>query len=604
MRVTPDPATISGAISDAIAALTRSGIDPSPRSILSVLAEAIANSIDAPPPPFLPLLQPRVRLSTAGELDPAALGVAHEQLIAQHERRATGSWFTPGAIARAIADLAVDRWFRANPTAIPSVLDPSVGGGVFLVAAGGHLVERLGAARADVASRLYGIELDPLACDIARSAVWLWAAPSTTVEEKSVAQALHENIVLADALTARWAEPDIVIGNPPFLGQLAADTARTPERRQLLVTRFGTAASGYVDEAALFALAAARATTLTRGVVGMILPRTFASAESAASVREEIARSHEISDLWIDHEHVFDANVAVMAPIWTAAPVEGELPTLHRSNAASEAAQTADLAGLLAQAHGVPSAVVPPASASIDSIATVTAGFRQHFYGLRGSIIESADLANASPRDRPRLMTTGTIDPLNDRWGERTVRFDGRRWDAPHVDLGRVDDDAVADWLRHRIRPKVLVATQTTIVEAIADPDGATIPSVPVISLEPESQQPEDVWLLVALLSSPVLSAWFATTRTGSGLSRRTIRVRAKDLAAVPVPDDRSTWSLAAGAARDAQRCAAAGDVDGWSDAIDELGARMMRVHRCNDVDLLRWWRSNVETRAPSARHT
>ncbi len=59
-----------------------------------------------------------------------------------------------------------------------------------------------------------------------------------------------------------------------------------------------------------------------------------------------------------------------------------------------------------------------------------------------------------------------------------------RRARASTSTLAR-DGPELARWVGGRLVPKVLVATQTAVLEAAADPTGAWVPSVPVISVEP-----------------------------------------------------------------------------------------------------------------------
>ena len=64
--------------------------------------------------------------------------------------------------------------------------------------------------------------------------------------------------------------------------------------------------------------------------------------------------------------------------------------------------------------------------------------------------------------------------------------------------------------------PKVLVATQTAVLEAAVDEQGTWIPSVPVVSVVPRTA--DDLWPVGAVLCSPVTSAWAAATYLGAGL--------------------------------------------------------------------------------------
>ena len=55
---------------------------------------------------------------------------------------------------------------------------------------------------------------------------------------------------------------------------------------------------------------------------------------------------------------------------------------------------------------------------------------------------------------------------------------------APAVDPSKVEP-AIAGWIAERLVPKVLVASQTKVIEAIVDADGVMIPCTPVVTVEP-----------------------------------------------------------------------------------------------------------------------
>ena len=138
----------------------------------------------------------------------------------------------------------------------------------------------------------------------------------------------------------------------------------------------------------------------------------------------------------------------------------------------------------------------PSTQETVGDHATATAGFRDQFYGLQAHVTDG-------PTEAP-LVTAGLLEPGRCAWGERPARFAGRRLDRPGVDLRSLarDDPKLARWVADRRVPKVLLATQTAVLEAAVDPTGAWVPSVPVISVEPRAGT--DVWTLAAVLGSPV----------------------------------------------------------------------------------------------------
>src|SRR5690606_17819255 len=102
------------------------------------------------------------------------------------------------------------------------VVDPSCGGGAFLLAAADRLVA-LGSAPGDAVAALRGRDVDPTAVAVTEAALWWWAArrDASTRPDVRVRDALLDDVDAAGA----------VVGNPPFLGQLRSSTSVDADRR-------------------------------------------------------------------------------------------------------------------------------------------------------------------------------------------------------------------------------------------------------------------------------------------------------------------------------------------------------------------------------------
>ena len=136
--------------------------------------------------------------------------------------------------------------------------------------------------------------------------------------------------------------------------------------------------------------------------------------------------------------------------------------------------------------------------------------------------------------------------------------------------------------------PKVLLATQTAVLEAAVDEQGTWVPSVPVVSVEPRT--PGDLWPIGAVLCSPVTSAWAAATYLGAGLGAATIKLSAAQTLTIPRP---------AGPLDEAVELLRAGDLDGAGVA----STRAYGVRGDAADELLDWWRERVSAaRRRSAR--
>ena len=107
----------------------------------------------------------------------------------------------------------------------------------------------------------------------------------------------------------------------------------------------------------------------------------------------------------------------------------------------------------------------------LGDIATFRADFRDQYYGLVGAVGDDVD--------GPPLVTSGLIDPGVCHWGSRPVRFAHHRYDAPRVDLARLSPEMLR-WATQRLVPKILVANQTRVIEAVVDREGAWLPGVAV----------------------------------------------------------------------------------------------------------------------------
>ena len=91
--------------------------------------------------------------------------------------------------------------------------------------------------------------------------------------------------------------------------------------------------------------------------------------------------------------------------------------------------------------------------------------------------------------------------------------------------------------------PKLVVATQTRVVEAAVDAAGTWVPSVPALAVVPHD--PDDLWRLAAAVLAPAATAWLAHRSVGTALDRRALKVAEPDLAALPLPVDAAAWDEA-----------------------------------------------------------
>lgn len=416
----------------------------------------------------------------------------------QAARKQRGAWYTPAPLVELVVD-RVARDLGDAPRDRPvQVLDPACGDGRFLRAVADRLTRD-------------GRRVELTGCDIDADALESVAADGEPPVER-----IH-----ADALAHDWGDRrfDVVIGNPPFLSQMAVATTRGGASRH--------GGGPYADAAVEFLALAVRLADPDRGRVGLVLPQSILGARDAGPVRDEIAGRADLSWSWWEPvQRHFDANVNVCA-------LGFRRPTTGLTSPAS-------WTSVVTERLGVPSVDVAGLArdGTIGDRAVLNANFRDEYYALVDAVSDGAD--------GPPLVTSGLIDPGVCHWGTRPARFARRDFLHPRVALERLPGRFPA-WATRKLVPKVLVANQTRIIEAVADEAGAWIPGVPVTTVTPTGETP--VVELAAVLTSPVASAVAWHLAAGTGLSTTTVRVGPIQLASLPWP--RGDLGPAVGALRD-----------------------------------------------------
>lgn len=467
--------------------------------------------------------------------------LGYDTRLSPSERRRLGVWYTPDALVEAVVSNTLG---PVSPGTLVTVLDPACGDGRFLFAAA-SLIRAAGAVPV-----LTGVDIDMASL----RAVGSLPEPVEMIE----ADALHH-----DFGARRF---DVVIGNPPFLSQMASATSRVGR------SRFG--GGPYADAAADFLAMSVRLAAEGSGRVGLVLPVSLLTARDAAQIRREVASLASMHWFWWSPEPVFDADVR------TCAVALGRCDQQHLGGIRRVLGPTFDEAmphpsrisrddehwgWLIADSLGLPT--VPPlrAAGTLADHGLVTANFRDQYYGLVGAVRD--DL----PDDAPPLITTGLIDPGQCHFGRRSTRFAKTTYSAPRVDRSMLVP-FMQRWAARCLVPKVLVATQTHVIEAVVDVEGRWLPAVPVVRVVPTN--PADVWRVAAVLTSPAASAVIASQSAGSGLSATTVRVSQRTLGMLPWP------------AGDLQRAVVAlraGDLDACARAVSA-------AYGADDDDVHSWW--------------
>ena len=188
-------------------------------------------------------------------------------------RRRSGTFYTPPWVARMVVEAALGPLLDDGGK-LPTVLDPAMGAGVFLIETYRFLRRRL--AGADLAASyiaercLHGLDCDRLSVEAATLAVWL----ETGAPPKALAHTLRTGDLLGgQPFAVRF---DAVVGNPPWGAHYS------PEERQQLRERFPRSVAGTFDSFKLFLDASA---TLSQGTVGMVVPQAVLAQAAHGDVR-------------------------------------------------------------------------------------------------------------------------------------------------------------------------------------------------------------------------------------------------------------------------------------------------------------------------------
>jgi SAM-dependent methyltransferase len=502
-------------------------------------------------------------------------------------RKRQGSHYTPPALVGWVLGESLRAHGGRGASAPTTVLDPACGAGNFLVAAARRLACSGGPRITDVLARsVFGIDIDEPAVALCRARLAELIEDDTPpAERRAVEAALARHIVVGDALDGRAIDAlvagaaapprdgafDLVVGNPPFLNQLERATAASRARARELRERFGGAIGGYADLAGAFLLETLRVVR-AGGAVGFVMPQSFLAAVDAGAVRACVLEQASIRALWSANERLFeDASVRVMAVVLRRGAGAGPQPLRRAFGARFEPLQPradempagdAPWSPLLSDALGVPALRASSAAgdgvAAIGSIARATADFRDQFYGLRGAIRDLAEPPEGAHARLPRLVSTRHVDLARESWGAVDARILGARYRHPRVELAALTEvRGMTAWAEARLVPKVLVATQTKVIEAVVDERGELLPLVPLITVTLRAEAVEqgiDLWMLAAAIASPVVVARAAARYYGTALSGAAIKLSARQLVEMPLPSVDAPWRESAAALREASR--------------------------------------------------
>jgi adenine-specific DNA-methyltransferase len=212
------------------------------------------------------------------------LGHLYTQALPASYRSAHGIFYTPPTLVRHLLNKAENTgldWRTCR------AIDPSCGGGAFLVEAALRIVAAMAAADpaiivAALASRLSGWDADPFAVWLANVAVEVAALDPVIRSGRRLPAVAAVRDALADSRGAAG-QFDLVMGNPPF-GKIKD----TPAIR----SRFGRSLHGHPNLYGLFTDLAVDLAKLDGGVIAYLTPASFLGGHYFKALRRTL---HELA---------------------------------------------------------------------------------------------------------------------------------------------------------------------------------------------------------------------------------------------------------------------------------------------------------------------
>jgi hypothetical protein len=445
------------------------------------------------------------------------------------ERHAQGSYFTPRALAQQVV-----KWTLTGDEA--RILDPAMGTGHFLIAAAEHLAGQNAdsAGRWQALGKLYGADLDPVAVELARISLWLWAAhPGTAPAD--LASRLRAGDSLSDDL---WGDVpggfDAVIGNPPYLSVFARARVGDGSHGDAYET-----ASGSYDLAVPFVEHAIR---LTRagGCCGLVLPNKLLATDYARALRLWL-REHTIVECIADYTDavVFEAGVYPIACVFRHSPPDDS--AIVRVQSARDAAWEREYTqrDLDAAPGNVWSPVLDPrfemlrqcwqgSVRPLGDCAHIAAGLTvSEAYNLRDTVIDAPPTL-ISGGFIP-LITTGLIGRHRLTWGGTRTQFLKRSFRRPVV-----PDHILPPRRREQVNTAKLLVAGLGLTPRAALDRGGMLASVGALIVY------ESLWPLGALcawLNSELIADVYRALYGGLALSGGYLRFGKRELSRLPLPD-------------------------------------------------------------------
>lgn len=537
-----------------------------------------------------------------GWANPWLVGSVHEQVASAADRKARGAWYTPRSVVEGLVRIAIVD-VAENDLAPNLIVDPTCGGGAFLLAALDRLSE-LGLEPLRAIECVVGMDLDPTAVEVSRWSMQLWLSQRLG-RRRAEAHLQRADVRCGDAMTDlphAWRGQVTIVGNPPFASPLKTGAVR-PSAAAFRDAR-PDLLGPYADLAAIHLLHAIEGLEDGSTLV-LVQPQSILSSRDTEGLRSWLDEFAPLQALWVSREALFDAGVRPCAPILrVGAPPSGDVGLYHGPRVDERCLRPRRpglrWGSLAADALGAPELPYLDGAGRLGSLIAATAGFRDEHYALVAACREAANEASVldSVFDMDsglgRVFTVGSVDPLTAAWGRRPFRFGGRSWTHPVADREDLPPP-VQRWFDRLRRPKVLLATQAKLLEPYIDRQGTVVPATPLIAV---TADPADLDRVAAVMLAPPVVLWAWRRWFGTALSVDAVKLAAKQVGELPLPGDVDLWERAAALVA---RSDALEPSEAWDRTVEV--AELMNDAYGADPDVFRWWRSRLKPRPEIADH-
>ncbi len=459
-----------------------------------------------------------------GWSDPWIIGQIHELAVSEENRKSRGAWYTPRELVEQLSAWA----FRQCPYVPDLVLDPTCGGGAFLLAGLDQLVG-LGLGPEQAALRIRGMDLDDGAVHATRCSLKQWAR-SHGIDHNFETQILQGDALID--LPAEWNVKRLVIGNPPFATPLKGTSVASAVEKYRKV--YSETLGAYADLAVLHVDSMLR-NSPAGSVVMMIMPQSVLSTQHLSSWRQMVNERAPTIGLWLSTKLDFAASVRTCATLHSVGGSPASISVVVDNKTARELIYEAKWSQIACNALGVPVANLA-SSNHLGEFCQPTAGFRDEYYGMAEACVEWSGSSECDAK----LLTSGAVHLLSNSWGQKQIRFAKQKWSRPWIDPQKASAKT-RKWLERQQQPKILLATQSKVLKPVIDIDGTLIGSTPLIIIETDQ-----LFRVAAALLAPVLSLHAYRLQFGSAMSADAIKLSATQVQDLPAPLDLDAWDEAA----------------------------------------------------------